>query len=894
MDNQAYRGQLPLAGGQATNVNTQKHPRQYYRCLPPRELDLPDRNTIFAEDEEDDFPTPRANTAAQEDPMSYYSPHRQTFASDHTEFEEDAGDASSTDRSEIVPFKLSHSIRRNLNRPGKRRSKIDTLVIPSPGLWPTIGNSSKAADWTLVAVPRTPLSPSALARLNVLSMFPPPPLEAPSLTEGSSITDEAPVISCPPTPSLGSVQEGDSEWGSNFHTSPVVGCELPEEAMHTLMRLSSEITPPEISQPEVQTGPAAKPQEMSDKGLSISLTDIVGSYEDDEDELSPISVPSPGGFFSGPRKSSEEVWTMPELVESTETPEHAQEAVSRTPDTFHSSPSFYSVPFIFDADEIPVDQAADPVTARRMTFDLDTLLGPSGPLYESESDGDVFNGPLDDSYAQKLSQTPSHSVHRTSDWIQQQEEIMDMLRKAETSESVKSGKSMTTIGSIPTTPLQSHKRTMSEPTTLFPLDTSTPSKKTVRFADAVISPASVTASEKVLNTVESDSVLYHAFQHLAAHAKPLDAYINRESRAEALRMQRRYRRNVHQRRLQGSFSLVESSPQKAEKAWRPNQAPLNSEEEERKAAERATLAGTSRQRRALEQLDLSNWITQASRLLSGGTLLPSSANRYLTSKLRTGTAPRVLDFAGHPTASWGWALAVEHRDAKVYTVVPTETGMRTDWLSHRGPSNHRIATTANAWTLPFPAGFFDVISARSLHTILHMSINRSFSEASSQQGSLKPQDEWHATLSELHRVLAPDGVLHFELLDAEVSAPSASKIAAKGVEFAVQLRMRGYDPCAGRHMLQRFAGSGFGDVRQGWVSLPWASAGKQSHEAVTGLVGSVAWEQWLLRFQKETGKSEDVLLEGVPEALEEARRLAVEGAGQSSAWRMLVGCARKT
>jgi len=55
---------------------------------------------------------------------------------------------------------------------------------------------------------------------------------------------------------------------------------------------------------------------------------------------------------------------------------------------------------------------------------------------------------------------------------------------------------------------------------------------------------------------------------------------------------------------------------------------------------------------------------------------------------------------------------------------------------------------------------------------------------------------------------------------------------------------------------------------------------------VTGIVGSWAWERWMLKLQMEMGKEEEKLLEGVVQVLEEGTR-------GGSAWRSLTGWARK-
>jgi hypothetical protein len=55
---------------------------------------------------------------------------------------------------------------------------------------------------------------------------------------------------------------------------------------------------------------------------------------------------------------------------------------------------------------------------------------------------------------------------------------------------------------------------------------------------------------------------------------------------------------------------------------------------------------------------------------------------------------------------------------------------------------------------------------------------------------------------------------------------------------------------------------------------------------ISGLVGSWAWERWMLKLHKEMGREADRFLEGVPSALE-------EGSRTGASWRYLSGWARK-
>jgi len=55
---------------------------------------------------------------------------------------------------------------------------------------------------------------------------------------------------------------------------------------------------------------------------------------------------------------------------------------------------------------------------------------------------------------------------------------------------------------------------------------------------------------------------------------------------------------------------------------------------------------------------------------------------------------------------------------------------------------------------------------------------------------------------------------------------------------------------------------------------------------ITGLVGSWAWERWMVKLQREMARDEKALLDGVASAME-------EGSKTGAAWRYLSGWAQK-
>lgn len=181
-------------------------------------------------------------------------------------------------------------------------------------------------------------------------------------------------------------------------------------------------------------------------------------------------------------------------------------------------------------------------------------------------------------------------------------------------------------------------------------------------------------------------------------------------------------------------------------------------------------------------------------------------------------------------------------------------------------------------------------------------------------------DEYDLCLQECLRCLKPGGYLEFFLMDSEV-VNAGSRGTAVSVEFGFNLKTRGYDPLPTKSFLGRLRRAGFDDIKRAWTFLPMGTPTKEQHmlpetpppnvstfedglengtrrvEAVqgpvgstadaanmAGLVGSWAWEQWMVKLQTEMGKEK--LLEGVAEVLEEGKWT---GAG----WRCLSGWARK-
>ena len=230
---------------------------------------------------------------------------------------------------------------------------------------------------------------------------------------------------------------------------------------------------------------------------------------------------------------------------------------------------------------------------------------------------------------------------------------------------------------------------------------------------------------------------------------------------------------------------------------------------------------------------------------------------------------------------------MDHRQAKVYTaVVSSKTGMnRADWMTHRGPSNHRVVTAPNTWTLPFPDATFDVVSARTLHMLLR---------TGKAHGA--DMNEYDATLAEITRVLAPGGVLHFSLMDATLTSPTNTSLDMLAGDFAHALTAFGYDAKPTKHFISRLPRAGFVDIKRMRLALPLYGAKAGSATDMTGMVGSMDWERWMRRFDQEQGRVAFGFASRVGDALDEAwASESGNGSGSeaTTAWTVLMGCARK-
>lgn len=702
--------------------------------------------------------------------------------------------------------------------------RMSSLVIPSPTSWPTIQNFQKGLVDAPLLSPnvRSPAIVSPNPRM--LSALAARPMtttsSAPSL-DGSLTSEELSNLSCPSTPDL-ERKNRDAQWSSPVQLHP-----------RSLQTLSSLDPQEHVESPIVFVG---EMKEVAEVRPSLNVDVTVTPAEVVEEELSALSVPSPGGFFSTLEPSTRYTWEPQEEAMPTGIAER-----------------FYGVPWagpqeqIVEYDDDNVTEG--PPTARRIALASPRSVIPTEPM------SPVFDASeYKDNYEQELRAVSGSNFDRTSMWLQEQESYI-----SDDSASIRSVSSSSSNGST-------QRQRVSPIEVIREEDESVafPTPKSVRFADDVRSEPEVSPVEG--SPVQKSAVFVDAATEYYSNAKRSDAFVQRKARTDKLRLDRRCLFSTHVNRLEGAYEVEKEEP----KARRPQSdmfGPAECEESE-------AIAATLKQRRALDEIKPVSWNLEATKMLNGGSLLTSPTGKLMP-RIENG---RVLDLGGLATCDWAWQVALEHPSCTV-TTVHTAYDQSTN-PAVQGPANHRVKEVPNLWTLPYADNTFHVISARNLMALLK----------TDRPSSSSSKDEYDLVLSECIRILKPGGYLEFALLDADIVG-GGNQALTTSVEFAFNLKTRGYDSTPTKVWLPRLRRAGFAQVRRAWLNLPLAQAeGREGSTAdashISGLVGSWTWERWMLKLHKEMGREGDRLLEGVPAALE-------EGSRSGASWRYLSGWARK-
>ena len=845
---------------------------------------------------------------------------------------DDLYDATDSE-SELEDDSMAAKILTEATKTNASKSRYPSLAIPSPRHWPTIQKLQKTLAVPPTPPPKIPISPAALSLL----AQPPMTSSAPPSLDGSLSSGELTNSTAPPTPDIQAHPDAEKHWG-NFSIrgsspdnyldeseapnvdirldvqqwrsqlsplsqtssiedeltqaineiseparpeSPVLGatCEnegvqLPENALETLRRLSQESYSEPQSAVEREEMQEIIPTRFS-KEVDMTPASAVSCSS-----FSALSIPSPGGFFSSLGGSARNTWST------------GTEPQSAAPPSSTTAEHFYNAPWNIDIIErtLTIDGSSTngPPTAKQMPF-IDIA---AANLYSSFDDVRIENDAIQEiskikqtiefgeEYEKEIWRDPEVTLDRTSTWLAAQTTYMAALRETNPANA-------SAEPSIPTHRSSKHIREDS-------LDS--PMKRAVKFLDSQVAGHE---SPKTAIHSKSDPLFYQAFQHVANSSRAKDVFVQRQARFEAVQASRTTLQDKHINELLGNYSIIDTerpAPQ------RPISMMPGKETEE--TAEQRVIARVERERQALKQVNTSTWVVEAGRYLNGGRLLNSpTVKSFAASRQSEGQEQvRILDLGGQAHCDWAWSCARDYPNAKIYTATSDQRAINDNL---RGPSNHRLVRVEHLWDLPFPDNHFDVISARSLFAFLK-----------NEKPLGATVDEYDMCLRECVRCLKPGGFLEFFILDSEI-VHSGPRGTATSVEFGFNLRNRGYDPTPTKPWLGRVRRAGLVDIKRAWTFLPMGSPTKNAfvfpetpppHQSmyedqivnmvavqgpvgsgadvanISGLVGSWAWEQWMLKLQMEMGKEN--LLEGVGAVLE-------EGKGIGAGFRCLNGWARK-
>ena len=784
------------------------------------------------------------------------------------------------DEAEELPIRISVSLESS-DESMSSRKRFPSIVIPSPSKWPTPPSHQPQKTG---ASPAPSLSPGFLSPNSIVSPTPeslarlaarnaaqrPSSSSAPSL-DGSMTSEELSSLSCPSTPDVERRAGRDEDWS--------VPAQLHPQSLQTLECLAGDNND---SASQLFAIPVAEMQEVGEVRVNDEVDIIITPVDADDETMSFLSIPSPGGFFSALDPSTRHAWAVsPDEPTTSAAEDFYGVPWQRSPveKNFHSqskpptprgrySPSALRFPPIIERNIYVADDenlTEGPPTARRV------LPSPKGSVTGTVQTPRAIATPrtatipedkaeYDENYIQDLRSKSVVSLDRTTHWLQEQTTyIAKMLDSPADAEQ--------------------RQRSASDPESVNSSDNaSTIGHKSVRFTETS-SVNSKPASEESTQE-EKDSIFVRGFQHLNHHANGADAFVHRKTRNEALQLDRTCLFPSHVDQLEGKYEIPDTQ---RVAPFRPiSHFGLDDDEN---SEEKAIIANAQKERKALEQIKPVSWNLEATKYLNGGGLLMSPTGKTFTRVPRG----RVLDLGGQASCDWAWQVAIEHPSATVHTVYATEQ-QKID-SSIQGPENHKQKGVPNLWTLPYPNDYFHLVSARNLYQ--HLRTSRPAGQVA---------DEYDLCLREALRVLKPGGYLEFALLDADLLNPGP-RAQALSVEFCFNLKTRGYDPAPTKLWLPRLRKAGFGDVRRAWLVLPMTQpradadddAPFPSEEGegntadasyITGMVGSWAWERWMLKLHREMGKPEDRLLEGVRGTLE-------EGAVTGASWRYLSGWARK-
>ncbi|KAK6519552.1 hypothetical protein TWF281_003378 [Arthrobotrys megalospora] len=443
--------------------------------------------------------------------------------------------------------------------------------------------------------------------------------------------------------------------------------------------------------------------------------------------------------------------------------------------------------------------------------------------------------------------------------------------------------------------------------------------------------------------VEDPSYLV-AFKKFLKPSVHSDAFVCRQTRFDSFQTRRICNELPHEYR-----PLPPPPPKAAEPEPVPAQSPRATWQFDEGPRVSSMTPEKRRAKEVNDEITSRLWVFMAAKWLHYGRILISPAHEILNQAAMerrrnkaNGPIPirrRVLDLGGAPVADWGWHCAYEYPYSKVYTVTSRPKNINIDNVPipnlgvvekrrFTGPSNHRHIKVSHLWKLPFPDNHFDVISARTLQTMLKQTPPpRRRSERHHRLSKTPRLDEYALTLKECYRVLKPGGHFEWSLTDSDVlrAGPNTQRLAE---EFAADLKGRGYDPHPTEKWISRLGNAGFVNTKRAWTILPMAPPAekpkakrrlgvtfdddfKAAQEemaaelkaweelgvvkgntadvaALSGIVGTWRWEEWMVKVdgERENPAWKKGLVNGITTTLEEGRE-------NGSGFRCLVGWTRK-
>lgn len=701
----------------------------------------------------------------------------------------------------------------------------------------------------------------------------------------TSSEDRNPLLeSFPDIPSLKGIEGSDLGGAGLCSRSTSEGPDeivLPPEALATLQQISlgnsatlwSDRLDQNNEMVQLSEPPSRRPSGADDATPASDLSKY---------SFTNLSIPSPRQLFPSVDSSNqpttavaERFYNVPWRREDNNNTEEqvAEHSHVSTPDdqrTAAEEPSF--------ANQLPSNNI------ERVSFDSQSHDGSRVlSIQEIDRSGVVFE--YDEQYDEQLKQKALRNLDRTSLWLAAQASYLAALRETNPANNIESNDFVKE---------EDHVQSISASGPQNPA-----------LSSKIEAP--VTGREGPQGVDTKDSIYWKGFQALSQCTRHRDAFLHRNIRFEAVQSVRVGLIDKHLDTLMGKFEI--SKPERPPYTGPFSRAPRNSDSQQA-LAEQELFAELEKERMVLAQLNQPFWAIEALRFLNGGRLMISPAGRRLEKANALGSLPkntqrrsklRVLDIAGQATGGWAWHLANDYPNVKVYTVV-TEDQVVNRHIAR--PRNHRLLSVPHLWKLPFRDNQFDVISARSIHAFLK-----------SERPEGEDMDEIDLCLRECYRCLKPGGCLEFYVMDAEI-ARAGPYGSATSVEFAVNLKLRGYDTCLTKRFVHRLSKANFVDIKRAWMFLPMGVEPAKpkplretpdplvrtrfsDYEAVhgpvgstgdvaniTGLFGGWMWEQWMLKLQLEMGHDRDTLLKDIGRVFDEGRK-------QGSGWTTLSGWAMK-